>query len=192
MPVNCIERVHIDTLEDDSIKSSQKFVLLSYLVPGFNMSSECTPGFIIRGVFPDKESAQAAFRKSKLKLNAVIAECGKPLIAAPTEKQMQDPELECVYSNSELQEILSSCSKKNRDLVDEFENHRLESKKIKKKISSRRKTISTDQVLKILSEQLKKDPLTQEASDKIIQTLKESIDAHREVTTSERLVILTV
>ncbi len=120
-------RVHIDTLEETP-RPSQKYVLISYLVPNVNMEKDCRAGFIVRGCYPDEESALAAFRKSDLKLNAVIAECGKPLYSTPTVKEMEQESLEVIYSHPELNQIMSSMNRRNKETVDEFENHYKESK----------------------------------------------------------------
>ncbi len=117
--------MHIDSLED-VIKPSMKYTLIAYLVPGYNMDESCRPGILIRGCYPDQESAKAAHRKFDNKLTSTIVETGRPLPACPTVSEMQ--ETPSIYSDPELDEILGSMQRMERENAEEFENHRRERK----------------------------------------------------------------
>lgn len=114
------KRIHIETLEDP-IRPSQKYTLVSYLVPGYNCDEKSRPGILIRGSFPDTESAAAAAQAFELQLNTVVVETGRALPACPTVEEMQScPQR---YDETELNELVSGLNEKNLAAEKEFKQH---------------------------------------------------------------------
>lgn len=121
-------RVHIDVLEDP-VRPSQKYTLVAFLVPGHNIEESCKPGILIRGSFPDIESATAAANAFEVKLDTVVVETGRAFPACPTIEEMRScPQ---TYSDSQLNEIVSGLNRSNEVAETEFERHRTETREKK-------------------------------------------------------------
>jgi len=107
-----VRRINVDSIEDP-IVASQKYTLLSYLVPGYNMDERFRGGVIVRGAFPDTESAKEGVYALPLQLHTMVAVTGRPTPSRPTQNQME----ECprIYREKELQEIVGDLDKRNEE-----------------------------------------------------------------------------
>lgn len=120
-----VPRRHVDTLEDP-ISPSQKYTLISYLVPGHNIEEKARPGLLIRGSFPDVESAIAATHKLELKLDTVVVETGRVIPACPTAEEMRTcPQR---FEEPELNDIIAGMNTRNDEAGEQFREHCKETK----------------------------------------------------------------
>jgi hypothetical protein len=114
-------RMHMAELFDPVIEH-QKITLISYIVPGHNCDAKSRPAIMIRGSFPDTESAQRAAKAFKNQsLNTYAVETGKIIPACPTVDEMDG--VPAIYSDSELNEIMGGINKRNEEANQAFEEH---------------------------------------------------------------------
>jgi hypothetical protein len=120
-----VPRIHIDTLEDP-ISPSQKYTLVSYLVPGHNIDENARPGLLIRGSYPDTESAEAAVKTLPVKLDTVVVETGRVIPACPTKEEMRTcPQR---FEEPELNDLIAGMNSRNMSAETQFKQHCDESK----------------------------------------------------------------
>lgn len=120
-----VPRIHVDRLEDPVIPS-QKYTLISYLVPDHNIEAGVRPGFMVRGSFPDIESATAAASQFAVKLDTVVVETGRVVPSCPTIEEMKSCPQK--YSESELDDLVGGLNKRNKEANEQFDRHCEESK----------------------------------------------------------------
>jgi hypothetical protein len=115
------ERKHMMELVDPVIEH-QRFTNISYIIPGFNCDPSSRPGIMIRGSFPDEESATRHAKALKIKsLNVYSVETGKAIPSCPTVEEMES--VPRTYVEEELNEIVGGISKRNAEADKAFEEH---------------------------------------------------------------------
>lgn len=115
-----VPRIHVDTLED-RISPSQKYTLISYLVPGHNIEPNARPGFMIRGSYPDVESATAAAHNLEVKLDTVVVETGRAVPACPSIEEMKSCPRR--YEEDELNNLIAGLNDRSAKAEEQFKQH---------------------------------------------------------------------
>lgn len=108
--------VEPDFLDEDTPISSQKFVILSYVLP---KTLDQQPVVKVRGSFPTVEDCEKRIKRLQSTdqyFNMYVAEVGK-WGSLLTNEQIRNQEIDTVYSNQNMNEIIQGY-KENKDRAD--------------------------------------------------------------------------
>lgn len=121
MSIMTRERRHMQEFADPII-DHQKYTLVSYIVPGYNCEESSRPGMMIRGSFPDVESAVRYAKSFKIKsFNTYAVETGKIIPSCPSVAEMDS--VPAMYAEKELDDIMGGIAKRKEEADQAFEEH---------------------------------------------------------------------
>lgn len=114
---------YIDYLTEDDPIPGQKYFLFSYITPKSIEDSKIKGAFKIKGVYSNREKADAAalkFRKQDPDFHVWIGEVGKFMPWDPSDEQVEDEN----YRNRELNNLVHNYRKQRESALEEFENRK--------------------------------------------------------------------